>query len=447
LPEAVLVHWPTPEEEKLATDIGVWAMGRLSFRDDSFPARPAPGPLPVIGSDGIGAAEAWAVLRDRVLPTALPADHPRYLAFVGGAPTVASVVADMAVSAAGVYAGSALEGGDVVAAEGAAIRWLAGVAGLPDSAFGTFVSGGSIANLSALVAARHAARLRRGRRPGLIVAGGSAHASVASAADVMGCDLVPAGTTDTRLDAAALARTLDRLPIDEVAAVVATAGATNTGDIDDLAGLAEVCGRRGVWLHVDAAYGGAALLSGRTRPLFRGLERADSITIDPHKWLFTPFDCAAVLYREPEHARRAHTQTASYLEPVNEAGHDNPSDYAIHLSRRPRGIPLWLSLLANGSAAYAEAVERCLLLAEHAVEQVAEAPHLEVAHDPSLSVVLFRRAGWSAAQYQAWSQRAVAEGLALVTPTMVDGAPAFRLCFVNPTTTTADVDQILDSMR
>ncbi|HEY3715532.1 MAG TPA: aminotransferase class V-fold PLP-dependent enzyme [Jatrophihabitantaceae bacterium] len=440
------MHWPTAEEEKLAADIGTWAMSRLSFRDDTFPPLHGSGPLPPIGATGIGAEQAWQVLRDRVLPTALPTDHPRYLAFVGGAPTVASVVADMAVSAAGVYAGSSLEGGAVVAAEGAAIRWLARLAGLPDSAFGTFVSGGSIANLSALVAARHAVRARRGRRPGLVVAGAGAHASVGSAAEIMGCDLVPAGDRDGRLEGHDLERVLATTPIEEIAAVVATAGATNTGAVDDLAGIARVCHRHGLWLHVDAAYGGAALLAERSRPLFRGLEAADSITIDPHKWLFTPFDCAAVLYREPEHARRAHTQTASYLDPVNTPGQENPSDYAVHLSRRARGIPLWSSLLANGTAAYTTAVERCLDLAGYAAERVAAKPSLEIAADPALSVVVFYRVGWTAAQYRAWSEHAARTGLALVTPTELGGATAFRLCFVNPVTTTADIDQILDSL-
>jgi L-2,4-diaminobutyrate decarboxylase len=436
------MHLPSSDEEKVAAEVSAWAIERLTFREDTLPARGL-SPLPPIGELGIGAAEAWRVLHDQVIVTAVPTDHPRYLAFVGGSPTVMSVIADMAVSAAGVYAGSSLEGGAVVEAEGAALRWLARVAGLPDLSFGTFVSGGSIANLSALVAARYDRRRLTSRQPTVIVAGNSAHASIASAAEIMGCELVLDGDRAGRLDRAALNRILRDTDIDDIAAVVATAGATNTGAVDDLAGVAELCREHGLWLHVDAAYGGAALLSEQTRGLFRGIEDADSITIDPHKWLFTPLDCAAVLYRDPERARRVHTQVASYLEPVSRDGHDNPSDYAIHLTRRARGVPLWLSLLANGTAAYRSAVEDCLTLAAYAVRRIRESDRFEIGGTPALSVVLFRRVGWSQAQYYAWSARALSAGLALVTPTELDDETAFRLCFVNPLTTTGDIDDIL----
>ncbi len=440
------MHRPTPEEQELAVDVSTWAMERLRYRAETFPIRHALGPLPPITSFGIGAGEAWRVLRDQVIPTALPADHPRYLAFVGGAPSVVSVIADTAISAAGVYAGSALEGAALVEAEGAALRWLVELAGMPDSAYGTFVSGGSTANLSALVAARHHRTLQTGRRPDVIVAGASAHASMAAAAQIMGCDLVADGDRARRLDAAALSQLLGKVPAENIATVVATAGATNTGDVDDLGDIARICQEHDLWMHVDAAYGGAALLAERARPLFRGIEASDSVTIDPHKWLFTPFDCAAVIYRHPERARRAHTQAAGYLEPVTTSGQDNPSDYAIHLSRRARGIPLWLSLLANGTAAYRAAVEQCLALADYAARRVEAAPHLELAAAPSLSVVLFRRVGWSAGQYHAWSTGAFAQRLGLVTPTDLHDEAVFRFCFVNPVTSTGDIDSILDEI-
>jgi glutamate/tyrosine decarboxylase-like PLP-dependent enzyme len=154
-------------------------------------------------------------------------------------------------------------------------------------------------------------------------------------------------------------------------------------------------------------------------------------------------DCAAVLYRDPERARRAHTQVASYLEPVSRDGLDNPADYAIHLTRRARGVPLWLSLLANGTAAYSSAVEDCLALAAYAAGRIRESDRFEIGGTPALSVVLFRRVGWSQAQYYAWSARALSSGLALVTPTELDDETVFRLCFVNPLTSTGDIDDIL----
>lgn len=424
-------------------------MDRLAYRESrpSTPASDRAAPLPAISANGIGTASAWQVLREQVLTTAFPTDHPRYLAFVGGAASVSSVLADMAVSAAGVYAGSQLEAGAVVSAERAALRWLADLVGMPPQAHGAFVSGGSMANLSALVVARNAARGRiRKRRPDVIVAGASGHSSLTSAAAVMGCRVVTAGEPDRPLRAADVRKALRRVKARRVIAVAATAGATNTGAIDDLTGIAQLCAEHGLWLHVDAAYGGAALLSERTRDRFAGIELADSVTIDPHKWLFTPFDCGAVLYREPALARATHAQTAAYLDVVSEPHHDNPSDYALHLSRRARGLPLWMSLLAHGSAAYRRSIEACLDVADYAARRIRTSDLLTLAAEPSLSVVVFQCRGWRAADYAEWSERARRAGLGLITPTTVFGEPAFRFCFVNPQTSTADVDLVLGEL-
>jgi len=440
------MHHPLPEDIDALADIGCWAIDRLTCRSETLPPREPTTALPEFTADGIGTAGAWSLLRDVILPSALPTDHSRYLAFVGGAPTVASVLADMAISAAAVYAGSALEGGAVVDAERAALRWLADVVGLPVSAHGTFVSGGSLANLSALVAARHDRTGPDSSVPSIIIAGATAHASVHSAAMIMGCQLVVAGSPDRPLTADDVRRALDPLDRDQVVAVVACAGATNTGAIDRLDEIAQLCATSGVWLHVDAAYGGAAMLSASARDKFRGIEFADSVTIDPHKWLFTPFDCAAVLYRDPERARSAHRQSAHYLDPANVENADNPADYAVHLTRRARGIPLWASLVANGTAAYCDAVERCLEIATYAAKQIEECDVLELVTEPELSVILFRRVGWAPQDYSNWSSHAVRTGLGLITPTKFKDETVLRMCFVNPLTQASDVDLIMDSL-
>ncbi|HZC51510.1 MAG TPA: aminotransferase class I/II-fold pyridoxal phosphate-dependent enzyme [Mycobacterium sp.] len=444
---AVGLHWPDDEQRVTAVSVAQWAMARLANRADAGTGQAQPpASLPSIGQEGVGTSRAWAVLRDRVLASAAPTDHPRYLAFVAGAASVSSVIADMAVSAAGVYGGSELEAGAVVAAERAALRWLADMIGLPASAHGAFVSGGSMANLSALVVARDTARRRHGRQPSLIISGASAHSSIGSAARVMGCEWLTVGRPDGRLQPSALRAALDRADPADIVAVVATAGATNTGTIDRFDEIAELCARFGLWLHVDAAYGGAALLSERVRPEFAGIGSADSVTVDPHKWLFTPFDCAAVLYREPELARASHAQKAPYLDAVNEAHYDNPADYAVHLSRRARGLPLWMSLVAHGTDAYRAAVDLCLDLAGYAATQIVRARGLSLAAEPSLSVVVFRRDGWDAADYVAWSRSARERGVGLITPTTVHGEPALRFCFVNPETTNGDIDLVLDDI-
>lgn len=153
------------------------------------------------------------------------------------------------------------------------------------------------------------------------------------------------------------------------------------------------------------------------------------------------------LYREPGLARAALAQHAGYLETLNSTASLNPSDLGIHMTRRVRGLPLWFSLTAHGSAAYDAAVTRGIELAVDAARRVDAADHLELVMEPELSVVLFRRLGWTADQYQEWSDRALAEGLALVVPTVYGGETTFRFCFVNPTTTVDDIAAIIDAMR
>jgi glutamate/tyrosine decarboxylase-like PLP-dependent enzyme len=237
---------------------------------------------------------------------------------------------------------------------------------------------------------------------------------------------------------------------DRVFAVVATAGTTNAGVIDDLAGAADVAEECDTWLHVDGAYGGAALAAPSVRARFEGVERADSFIVDPHKWLFAPFDSCALLYREPEIGRAAHTQHAEYLDvlhPDDPAAEPwNASDYAHHLSRRARGLPLWFSLATHGTDAYVDAVETTLAVTRDAARSIDAADHTELVMEPELSVVLFRRVGWTPAEYRAWSDRELDEGRAFVVPTTWQGETVLRFCIVNPLTSVGDVDEILATL-
>ena len=247
------------------------------------------------------------------------------------------------VSASGLYGGSWLEGAGAVHAENEVLSFLAAEFGLPDTAGGVFVQGGTIGNLSALVAAREAAKaklLEAGKelpRRWKIVCSVEAHSSNKSAAKVMDADvlLVPAGD-DGMLRADAVREALAEHG-DEICAVVATAGSTNFGIVDDIAGIAALKDEFDFWLHIDGAYGLTAMLAPEARGIFAGVERADSVIVDPHKWLFAPFDCCALLYRDPDTGRRAHTQHAEYLDTLTDAGDFSPSDYSIQLTRRPRG--------------------------------------------------------------------------------------------------------------
>jgi aromatic-L-amino-acid/L-tryptophan decarboxylase len=209
----------------------------------------------------------------------------------------------------------------------------------------------------------------------------------------------------------------------------------------------DVCEEHDLWMHVEGADGGAAVAAPSARARFAGIERADSLVVDPHKWLFAPLDCAALLYRDPSQARAAFAQQAEYIDAVQSRAEWNPSDYAVHLSRRARGLPFWFSLAAHGGRAYGEAIEHGLALARDAAELIRSAPHLELIFDPELSVVVFRRNGWQPRDYQEWSDLMLARGLTLTIPTSWRGETLLRLCFVNPLTTVEDVEDVLDSLR
>jgi glutamate/tyrosine decarboxylase-like PLP-dependent enzyme len=410
-----------------------------------------------ITARGIGGEVAFGLFRDVLMKASVSIDHPRHLAFVPASPTRAAVMFDLVTSAASVHGAFWLEGAGCIFAEMQVMRWLVSLTGMPDGSFGVFTSGGTEANLSAMVAAREAWRgddPAKRRQRGIVMAAESAHSSIRAMAKVIDADVVQV-PTDDRFTAAGLARHLGLLAPEDrrrVFAVIATGGTTNAGIIDDLAGIAAICERDGLWFHVDAAYGGGALAASSVRPLFAGIERADSVTIDPHKWLFSPYDCGAVLYRQPELARHAHAQEGSYLDIFSDpAMHGfNPSDYQIQLTRRVRGLPLWFSLAMHGTDRYAQAIERGLELAQIAGRLVTASPHTELVRPPSLSCVLFRRPGWTPTDYRDWTLRNHRAGFALVTPTRVGHGPdaetVARFCFINPDTTEQDIQAILDTM-
>ena len=178
---------------------------------------------------------------------------------------------------------------------------------------------------------------------------------------------------------------------------------------------------------------------------FDGIEHCDSLIVDPHKWLFAPYDACALIYRDAAHAAAAHTQRAGYLEPIR-SGEFNPADVAIHLTRRARGLPFWFSLATHGARAYRDAIETTLAVTRAAAERIRADPRLELVCEPELSVVAFRRTGWGPDAYQAWSDRLLDRGLAFILPSTVDGETVMRFCFVNPRTTIEDVDLILGSI-
>ena len=386
-------------------------------------------------------------------PAVISADSPRYLGFIPAAPTKAALLFDMLISCASIQGISWLEAAGAIHAENLVLRLIADRAGLPAAAGGCFVSGGSAGNLSALVVAREVAKRKagdagRGRRFRIAVST-DAHSSIVNTMRILEMDPLTVATEDHRLTGAALRAAIeaDDDP-SSLAAVVATAGTTNAGIIDDLAGAAAVAREHGLWFHVDGAYGGAGLFAPSVRAAYDGVEHADSFVVDPHKWLFAPFDCAALLYRDPALARSVHKQDASYLDVIHDRpGEWNPTDYAYHLTRRARGLPLWFSLSVYGVGAYTDAIEAGIRLAKETAAEITTRDYLELIREPDLGIVLFRRRGWSPAQYTQWADQLLHDQVAFIPPSAWEGETVARFAFLHPHTSMGLVREILDRMR
>ena len=404
-----------------------------------------------ITTKGLGGDKALDIFKHVLAQACISTDHPRYLAFIPSAPTESATLFDLVVGASALYGGSWLEGAGAVFAENQALRWLSDLAQFPSSSGGVFVQGGTIGNLSALVAARHSARAKYPSvKRWVIAASSQAHSSIKSAADVMDVEVLIIPTDkNEKMQGSTTAFEIDKYhqanPDHRVFAVVATAGSTNLGIIDDLKGVGQIASERGIWYHIDGAYGLAALASPRSKALFSGIELADSFIVDPHKWLFAPFDACALIYRDPEIARAAHTQHAGYLEPL-ESGQWNPSDYAIHLTRRVRGLPFWFSLATHGTDKYAESMDKTMDLARASAQLIKEHPNLELLMEPELSIVAFTRKGWQISDYQRWSDKLLLDQIGFVTPSSHQGEPILRFAIVNPWTSITDIKVILATL-
>ncbi|AOY55900.1 pyridoxal phosphate-dependent decarboxylase family protein [Candidatus Rhodoluna planktonica] len=406
-----------------------------------------------ITEDGLGGLEALKIFEQVLAPATISTDHPGYLSFIPCAPTEASKLFDLVVSASGIYGGSWLEGAGAVYAENQVLSWLAKEAGLPAESGGVFVQGGTLGNLSALVAARENYRqqLLKSGQPlpnrFAVACSSEAHSSLKTAARVMDIDLLPIPVAaDGRIGHAEVSAMLTTKP-SGLFAIVATGGTTNFGIVDRLDEIGQLAKAHNLWFHVDGAYGLAGMLSPLTRNLFAGLELADSFIVDPHKWLFAPFDACALIYRNPEIARAAHAQHGEYLDTLTDSGDFNPSDYAINLTRRPRGLPLWFSLATHGVATYREAVTKNIELAKFARDEIVKRDFLTLVREPELSVVVFERNGWTLADYEAWSDRLLNNQIAFVVPSSHAGRPNARFAIVNPLTSQELIVDILNSME
>ena len=449
------MHKFNAEVEEVADEILAYALERLRKEP------PLDGPLTpaelyekvgnTITAKGLGGLPTLEIFKNVLAKACISTYHERYLAFIPTAPSEYSSLFDLVVSAASIYGGSWQEGAGAVFAENQALRWLADLAGFPESAGGVFVSGGTIGNLSALVVAREDARRNHPDHKGkwAVVCGDQSHSSIAGAAKIMDVDLIKAQrSADGKIYGDAVATAIDEYEKNggRVFCIVATAGTTNLGIIDHLDSIDDVAVERDIWFHVDGAYGLAALCAPSVRAKFDGIEYADSFIVDPHKWLFAPFDACALIYKDPKIAKDALAQHASYLETLHEDNEWNPSDYAIHLTRRTRGLPFWFSLAANGTDAYKDAMEYTMMVAKKSVELIKAHPNLELLIEPELSIVTFTRKGWAKEDYQRWSDKLLEDQIGFVTPSSHEGKPILRFAIVNPWTNVDDIEKILDTL-
>ncbi len=409
----------------------------------------------LISSDGHDPAKILNFFKEQLATSVVSIDSPGFLAFIPNAPTKNSLLFDMVVACSGLNGTSWLESAGVVVAENQALAFLAQLAGMPEGSGGAFVSGGSMGNLSSLTVGRD---VGRGQRPDIaphelrFAISSDAHSSIGKALHVLGVGSLLVEPDDHRFTRANLEAAMAADPHPEtVIGIVATSGTTNAGIVDDLEGLGSYANQRELWFHVDGAYGGAALFSPTHRDLLAGIRHADSFVVDPHKWLLAPLDCAALIYRNPTVARKILAQQASYLDILHTEDDEhyewNPSDFAIHLSRRARGLPFWFSLVTNGTTNYETAIQSAIDLAQRTVAQIESMDHVEMVRPSSLSIVLFRRKGWNAKRYAQWSQQLLRDQVAFVTPTKWEGETVARLAFLHPDTPDEMVHQILESMR
>ncbi len=408
----------------------------------------------LIGPEPKDPAKVLGIYEKYLSESVLSADSPRFFGFIPAAPTKASLLFDMVVSAASLQGCSWLEAAGAVMAENQALRTMADIAGMPQSAGGTFVSGGSAGNLSALVVARDTARAKRKVSgspiyPLQVVVSDQTHSSIKNALNIVDMGAIVIPTTDGRMTRENLEQGLAHRDLSNVVAIVATAGTTNAGIIDQLDAAADTAESNGWWFHVDGAYGGAGMLDPQKRAKYVGIERANSLVMDPHKWWFAPFDSAALLYKDPHLAKGVHTQDASYLNVIHtgDLTEFNPSDLAYHLTRRARGMALWFSLAVNGLDAYRDAVVAGNEMARYAADQIKAHPDRELIREPDLSVVLFRRNGWTSENYDKWSADLLKEQVAFVTSSTWRGETVGRLVFLHPGTTTAMVDEVLAALN
>ena len=437
--------------------LGYWVVDRVVAHFEGIANEPAiqtgtpselrsalGGPPPEKGADPLRALET---LTDVALAHMQHGDHPRNFARVPGPSSFAGVLGEWLGTGFNAIAASWAGGSGPATVELVTLDWLRSLLGMPDGTEGVMTSGGSLANLTALAAARAS------DGAGVCYLSDETHASIVRGLPALGfaadqVRILPAdGDMRLPLDALTAAIAEDRAAGRRPAIVVANAGTTNTGAVDPLTKIADLCRSEGLWLHIDGAYGAPAALCDAGRRALSGIERADSLVLDPHKWLFQPYDLGCLLVSRPGVLKRAFHMSPDYLADAT-AVHEEVDfrDRSLELTRRGRALKLWLSFRIYGVERLSAAIAHGIALAEHAERVIAHDRRWQVVTPAQLGIITFAQRG---ADHEAHLSKAAAlaeTGYAVVTTTRVRGRSALRLCTINQRTSAQDVSSVLERL-
>jgi aromatic-L-amino-acid decarboxylase len=413
-------------------------------------------PVPQQGSNP---QELLNQLEEAVFSHTMHLNHPRFFAFVSSPSNYMSVLADFLVSGFNVYSGTWLAGSASAQIELLTIGWLNQIFGFPaETAGGLFLSGGSMANLTGLLLARD--NKKKEGSTGVIYCSDQTHSSIERALRVMGKETIELRkiktNTEFQLDTSALEKAImeDKEKGLQPFCIVANAGSTNTGAVDELAAIRQLCDTENLWLHVDGAYGSVAILDDNEKHRFRGIELADSLAIDPHKWLFQPFEMGCLLVRDKSRLKDAFQIMPEYLKDV-ELGEEevNFGNYGIQLSRKFRALKLWLSLKTFGLEEFKEAVSKGISLAKVAEQETSRYKDIELVTGAQIGIINFRFRPEDFSE-QALNElnkkiieRIVADGFAMISSTSLKGKTVVRLCIINPRTSEEDIRQTISKLH
>jgi glutamate/tyrosine decarboxylase-like PLP-dependent enzyme len=400
-------------------------------------------------AEGVPIADMLSVIESQVMSNIMHPDHPRFFAFVPSPGNFVSVLADALVSAFNVFNGTWMEASSAAKIELTVLDWFREALGLPESAGGLFVSGGSIANMTAMCAARDH-RLANSTADGIAYYSDQTHSSIGRGLHIVGIPqknqrTIPTGET-FEIDVQALTRQIE---LDIQAGktpflIVASAGTTNTGAVDPFGALRPIADQYGMWLHIDGAYGAAAAFCQSESGVLDDIGLADSVSIDPHKWLFQPYEAAVLVVKDRRHLLDTYRVLPEYLQDVKGSGEQpNFCDYGPQLTRSFKALKVWLSFSVFGRKGLSDAISKGFELARYAHRIIDQSEDLHLVTKAQMAIVCFRY-GKDAHMQAAIAARVVSAGYAMVATTILNGRPVLRLCTINPRTTASDIKHTLD---